>query len=46
MEVSLEDINMIIVWEMAETSVVPHFSIKKKIRTANYFQPKSFLKLN
>jgi len=45
MKVSLEDINMVIVQEMAEASLVPNLSIKKELRIANYSQSKSLLKL-
>lgn len=45
MKVSLEDINTVIVQEMAETSLVPNLSIKKELRIANYSQSKYFKKL-
>lgn len=45
MKLLLEDINMVTVWEMAETSLVPNLSIKKELRITNYSQSKSLLKL-
>lgn len=44
-KVSLEDINFVIVQEMAETLLVPNLPIKKELKIANYSQPKSLLKL-